>query len=101
MTNQEIANLINERIGPRPVPFDSVRALCLEIYQELGGTEDDEYFEDIYQILLAIIPLAQEGGGAHIDDLNVSTGTTWSSSKIVSELGNYATTNDVSAFITE
>lgn len=93
MTNTEIAQLINERIGDRPVPFESVRALALEIYQDLGGVENDENFEDIYAILLAIIPLAEGGGGggSRIDDNNVSTGTTWSSSKIVNELEDYAT----------
>lgn len=99
MTNQEIATLISERIGDAPIPFDSVRALAIQIYEQLGGTEDDENFEDIYEILLAIIPIAHPGGGAIIDDNNVSTGTTWSSNKIVSELGNYATTNDISSFL--
>jgi hypothetical protein len=33
MTNQEIATLISERIGDRPVPFESVRATALEIYK--------------------------------------------------------------------
>ena len=86
MTNQEIATLISERIGDRPVPFQSVRAISLDIYKQLGGTEDDEHFEDIYQILLETLPLAHPS--AVIDDNDVSTGTTWSSSKIVSELAN-------------
>lgn len=86
MTNNEIATLISERIGDRPVPFQSVRAISLDIYKQLGGTEDDEHFEDIYQILLETLPLAHPS--AVIDDNDVSTGTTWSSSKIVSELAN-------------
>lgn len=86
MTNKEIATLISERIGDRPVPFQSVRAISLDIYKQLGGTEDDEHFEDIYQILLETLPLAHPS--AVIDDNDVSTGTTWSSSKIVSELAN-------------
>ena len=86
MTNQEIATLISERIGDRPVPFQSVRAISLDIYKQLGGTENDEHFEDIYQILLETLPLAHPS--AVIDDNDVSTGTTWSSSKIVSELAN-------------
>lgn len=86
MTNQEIATLISERIGDRPVPFQSVRATALEIYKQLGGTEDDEHFDDIYQILLETLPLAHPA--AVIDDNDVSTGTAWSSSKIVSELAN-------------
>lgn len=86
MTNQEIATLISERIGDRPVPFQSVRAISLDIYKQLGGTEEDGHFEDIYQILLETLPLAHPS--AVIDDNDVSTGTTWSSSKIVSELAN-------------
>ena len=86
MTNQEIATLISERIGDRPVPFQSVRAISLDIYKQLGGTENDEHFEDIYQILLETLPLISLV--AVIDDNDVSTGTTWSSSKIVSELAN-------------
>ena len=86
MTNQEIATLISERIGDRPVPFQSVRAISLDIYKQLGGTEDDQHFEDIYQILLETLPLISLV--AVIDDNDVSTGTTWSSSKIVSELAN-------------
>ena len=86
MTNIEIATLISERIGDRPVPFQSVRAISLDIYKQLGGTENDQHFEDIYQILLETLPLAHPS--AIIDDNDVSTGTTWSSSKIVSELAN-------------
>ena len=86
MTNQEIATLISERIGDRPVPFQSVRAISLDIYKQLGGTEDDGHFEDIYQILLETLPLISLV--AVIDDNDVSTATTWSSSKIVSELAN-------------
>ena len=86
MTNQEIATLISERIGDKPVPFQSVRAISLDIYKQLGGTENDEHFEDIYQILLETLPLAHPS--AIIDDNDVSTGTAWSSSKIVSELAN-------------
>ena len=86
MTNIEIATLISERIGDRPVPFQSVRAISLDIYKQLGGTEDDEHFEDVYQILLETLPLISLV--AVIDDNDVSTATTWSSSKIVSELAN-------------
>ena len=86
MTNIEIATLISERIGDRPVPFQSVRSISLDIYKQLGGTEDDGHFEDVYQILLETLPLAHPS--AVIDDNDVSTGTTWSSSKIVSELAN-------------
>lgn len=86
MTNIEIATLISERIGDRPVPFQSVRAISLDIYKQLGGTENDGHFEDVYQILLETLPLISLV--AVIDDNDVSTATTWSSSKIVSELAN-------------
>ncbi len=95
MTNREIATIISERIGDRPIPFESVRTIALDIYKQLGGTEDDEHFDDIYQILLETLPLAHPG--AIIDDNNVSTGTTWSSNKIVSKLDNYATIENVNA----
>lgn len=84
MTNQEIANEILLRIGDRPVPFESVRGVALQIYHELEGQQPDESFNDVYEILLNILPLTHRG--ADIDDYNVSTGTTWSSSKINSEL---------------
>lgn len=95
MDNRQIATLISERIGDSPVPFESVRSTALDIYKQLGGTEDDQHFEDIYQILLETLPLAHPG--AIIDDNDVSTGTTWSSNKIVSELADYATIENVNA----
>ena len=97
MTNQEIATLISERIGDSPIPFESVRALAIQIYEQLGGTEDDENFKDIYEILLAIIPIAHSG--SQIDDNNVSTGTTWSSSKINTELNTKSNKIDTSIFM--
>lgn len=57
MTNIEIAQEISSRIGTAPIPFESVYSVCLAIYQELGGTEEE--FDDIYSILLEILPLAQ------------------------------------------
>ena len=85
MTNIEYAQEISSRIGTSPVPFESVYSLALSIYQELGGTEDS--FDDIYSILLDILPLATEV--AHIIDDNItSTGKTWSSSKIVAEMAD-------------
>ena len=98
MNNIEIANLILDRIGPRPVPFESVRELSLQIYHELEGQQPDESFNDVYEILLSILPLTHRG--ADIDDYNVSTGTTWSSSKITSVLEDYVTNNDASVFLT-
>ena len=98
MTNQEIANEILLRIGERPVPFESVREISLQIYHELEGQQPDESFDDVYEILLSILPLTHRG--ADIDDNNVSTGTTWSSSKITSVLADYVTNNDASVFLT-
>lgn len=98
MTNQEIANEILLRIGDRPVPFESVREISLQIYHELEGQQPDESFNDVYEILLSILPLTHRG--ADIDDNNVSTGTTWSSSKITSVLEDYVTNNDASVFLT-
>ena len=89
MTNIEIATLISERIGNRPVPFQSVRTVALDIYKQLGGTEDDQHFEDIYQILLETLPLAHPS--AVIDDNDVSTGKTWSSYKIDASLNQIKT----------
>jgi len=85
MTNIEIAELIRERIGGDPIPFESVREIALEIYQNLGGTDGDN-FEDIYSILIATLPLTHGGGGAIIDDNDISTGKTWSSAKIDASL---------------
>lgn len=87
MTNKEIANEILHRIGDRPIPFESVREIALQIYHELEGTEPDESFDNVYSILLNTLPLV-EGGIASkvIDDNIVTTVKTWSSSKINSEL---------------
>lgn len=84
-TNIQIAQQISAIIGTEPIPFDSVYSLCLQIYQDLGGTE--ETFDDIYSILLETLPLAEGGGGGNvIDDTITSTTKTWSSSKINTEL---------------
>lgn len=80
MTNIEIAQLISREIGPRPIPFQDVRTIALEIYHNLGG-ENEEDFEDIFEILLSIIPLTNL-----IDDNSTVTNKTWSSSKISTEL---------------
>lgn len=77
MDNRQIAELISERIGPRPVPFEAVRTLALEIYHDLGGREDDENFADIFEILLSILPLTNL-----IDDTSIYLDKTWSSYKI-------------------
>ena len=80
-SNYEIAQAISERIGTEPIPFDSVYSLCFQIYQELGGTK--ETFDDIYKILLDILPLTNL-----IDDSTTSNNKTWSSDKINYELSS-------------
>ena len=89
MTNIEIATLISERIGQRPVPFEAVRTLALEIYHDLGGREDDENFADIFEILLSILPLTNL-----IDDTSIYLDKTWSSYKIDASLNQVITTLD-------
>ena len=81
LSNYEIAQAISERIGEEPIPFESVYSLCFQIYQELGGTK--ETFDDIYKILLDILPLTNL-----IDDSTTSNNKTWSSDKINSELSS-------------
>lgn len=89
MDNRQIAELISERIGPRPVPFEAVRTLALEIYHDLGGREDDENFADIFEILLSILPLTNL-----IDDTSIYLDKTWSSYKINASLNQVITTLD-------
>lgn len=87
MTNQEIAQEINNRIGNSPVPFDSVYSIALEIYQELGGEESQ--FDSVYSILLETLNVIDSGISAKvIDDSSISLSKTWSSSKISSELAD-------------
>ena len=86
MDNRQIAELISERIGPRPVPFEAVRTLALEIYHDLGGREDDENFADIFEILLSILPLTNL-----IDDTGIYLDKTWSSYKIDASLNQVIT----------
>lgn len=87
-TNYEIAQAINQRIGTAPVPFEDLRNLSFQIYQELGGENSIENFDDIYQLLLTTRSLAREGGAGLIDDTSVRTDKTWSSNKINSELSS-------------
>ena len=86
MDNRQIAELISERIGPRPVPFEAVRTLALEIYHDLGGREDDENFADIFEILLSILPLTNL-----IDDTSIYLDKTWSSYKIDASINQIKT----------
>lgn len=89
MTNIEIAQLISERIGQSPIPHNDIRNISYEIYQELGGESKLEDFEDIYELLLTILPMARI-----IDDTSVRTDKTWSSNKINSELSTHYTKNE-------
>lgn len=91
MTNIEIAQLISERIGQSPIPHNDIRNISYEIYQELGGESELEDFEDIYELLLTILPMAREGGSGIIDDTSIRIDKTWSSNKINSELSNHYT----------
>lgn len=70
--------------------FDSDYSVRLATLGALGG-DTTKCYDSVYEIDLAILDIIQHGGGgggAAIDDNNVSTGTTWSSSKIVSELAD-------------
>lgn len=68
--------------------YDSDYSVRLATLEAMGG-DVTKQFDSVYEIDLAILDIIQHGGGgegARIDDNNTSTGTTWSSSKIVSEL---------------
>lgn len=66
--------------------FDSEYQIQQDILTKLGG-DGTKCFDSQYSILLEILDKIEGGGGgAQIDDEHISTGTTWSSSKIVSEL---------------
>lgn len=84
-SNYEIAQEISARLGTEPIPFESIYSLSMNIYRELGGSEEN--FDDVYYILLEILPLAEEFGHI-IDDTSVRTDKTWSSNKINSELSS-------------
>ena len=69
--------------------FDSEYQIQQSILTKLGG-DGTKCFDSQYSILLEILDKIEGGigGGAQIDDNTISTTTTWSSSKIVSELAN-------------
>ena len=69
--------------------YDSEYQIQQDILTKLGG-DGTKQFDSQYSILLEILDKIEGGigGGAQIDDNTVSTTTTWSSSKIVSELAN-------------
>lgn len=68
--------------------FDSEYQIQQIILTKLGGA-GTKCFDSQYSILLEILDKIEGGiGGAKIDDNTISTTSTWSSSKIVSELAN-------------
>lgn len=69
--------------------YDSEYQIQQIILTKLGGA-GTKCFDSQYSILLEILDKIEGGigGGAQIDDNIISTTTTWSSSKIVSELAN-------------
>ena len=70
--------------------YDSEYQIQQSILTKLGG-DGTKCFDSQYSILLEILDKIEGGGGtggANIDDNTISTTTTWSSSKIVSELAN-------------
>ena len=69
--------------------YDSEYQIQQDILTKLGG-DGTKQFDSQYSILLEILDKIEGGigGGAQIDDNTISTTTTWSSSKIVSELAN-------------
>lgn len=70
------------------INYDSDYEVRLATLSAMGGDTTVPY-DSVYSIDLAILDIIQHGGGgAAIDDNNVSTGTAWSSSKIVSELAD-------------
>ena len=70
--------------------YDSDYEVRLATLEAMGG-DVTKHFDSVYEIDLEILDIVQHGGGgggAVIDDDHVSTATTWSSSKIVSELAD-------------
>ena len=69
--------------------YDSEYQIQQSILTKLGG-DGTKCFDSQYSLLLEILDKIEGGGtgGANIDDNTISTTTTWSSSKIVSELAN-------------
>lgn len=66
--------------------MDSEYEIQLEILKELGG--EDKNYDSPYSIQLEILDkVKQGGGGAIIDDENISPNTVWSSEKVYDELG--------------
>ena len=70
--------------------YDSDYSVRLATLGAMGG-DTTKCYDSTYEIDLEILKIIEGGGGtggANIDDNTISTTTTWSSSKIVSELAN-------------
>ena len=70
--------------------YDSDYSVRLATLGAMGG-DTTKCYDSVYEIDLEILKIIEEGGiggGAKVDDNTISTTTTWSSSKIVSELAN-------------
>ena len=67
--------------------FDSEFEIQKEILGKIGG-DNTANFDSPYEVQLAILDqVEQGGGGAVIDDENISPNTVWSSEKVYDELG--------------
>lgn len=67
--------------------FDSEYEIQKSILEKIGG-DADQNFDSPYEIQLAILDAIEGGGGgAIIDDENISPNTVWSSEKVYDELG--------------
>ena len=70
--------------------YDSDYSVRLATLGAMGG-DTTKCYDSVYEIDLEILKIIEGGGiggGAQIDDNTISTTTTWSSSKVVSELAN-------------
>ena len=70
--------------------YDSDYSVRLATLGAMGG-DTTKCYDSTYEIDLEILKIIEGGGiggGAKIDDNTISTETTWSSSKVVSELAN-------------
>ena len=70
--------------------YDSDYSVRLATLGAMGG-DTTKCYDSTYEIDLEILKIIEGGGGtggANIDDNTISTTSTWSSSKIVSELAN-------------
>lgn len=68
---------------------DSDFSVRYNTYQALGGVEPAKKFDSVYSVDLEILKLTEQGGGgAKIDDENISSETVWSSQKTKEEIDN-------------